>query len=99
MKNATDAQTQLQYLNEAKEYLNAFLENGTNLNNLKDTLISGINNRETQQLTEEKAQLKEDILPMVDTFIEDYIKENPDLTEEENRRRNQPDSRISNQQS
>ena len=83
MKNATDAQTQLQYLNEAKEYLNAFLENGTNLNNLKDTLISGINNRETQQLTEEKAQLKEDILPMVDTFIEDYIKENPDLTEEE----------------
>lgn len=83
MKNAGDSQTQLEYLNEAKEYLNAFMETGTNQNNLKNTLISGIDNRENQQLTEEKAQLKEDILPMVDVYMEEYIQANPDLSEEE----------------
>lgn len=83
LKTETDAQTQLQLLNEAKEAFNAFVEKGQNMNNLKDTLIDGIEVRDTARAAEEKEQLREDILPMVDEYMEAYIQENPDLSEEE----------------
>ena len=83
LKTETDAQTQLQLLNEAKEAFDAFVEKGQNMNNLKDTLIDGIEVRDTARAAEEKEQLREDILPMVDEYMEAYIQENPDLSEEE----------------
>ena len=83
LKTETDAQTQLQLLNEAKEAFDAFVEKGQNMNNLKETLIDGIEVRDTARAAEEKEQLREDILPMVDEYMEAYIQENPDLSEEE----------------
>lgn len=83
LKSETDPQKQLEYYNEAKENITQFLSYEANAANLKTVLANGVEANKAAKVEAEKAELKEDILPMVDIYIENYIKQNPDLSEEE----------------